>query len=446
MSTSPPAQGPGAPPAESWPSLVAPAVGCAVVTSAMLVGVGYAGVASPSDVIVPDLGRPTWWLTLAVLVAQASVLLGARRAPRGAALVAAAAVPLLAVLGAEDATSFGVLVVLVASYAVTVRIGGEAATPALLVAGVLVAVGSATSQLLVGEPAALAWGTAVPQALVAVGLPAAVGLFVRARRDARAAQRERVAALEREHEALVQVALSRERMAMARELHDIAAHHLTGIAVMSGVMERQIEVAPADAKVAVRQVREQSTAMLREMRGLVALLREPGDRAGSHPAGVETLAGIPALVQTAVAAGTDAHLSVLGTLAEDGTAGVGPLAQLAAYRTVQECLSNAARHAPGARCDVVVDVHDPAQVVLTVSNAAPRPAASPAGRPPGGSGGFGLVGMRERAELTDSRLAYGPTPDGGWRVTLTIPVEAEMVTTQSSAGQGPADGGEESRQ
>ena len=90
-----------------------------------------------------------------------------------------------------------------------------------------------------------------------VGLPVAVALFVTARQDARAAEADRLVALGREREALVQVAVSRERMAMARELHDIAAHHLTGIAVMTGAMERQIDVAPADAKVAVRHVRSQ---------------------------------------------------------------------------------------------------------------------------------------------------------------------------------------------
>lgn len=403
---------------------LAVALGCWVGASAMLVGVGHAAAVGAGDdvvgdVVTPAFGQGTWWGALAVLTCQAAVLLGARRAPRGTLVGVAAAVPVLAALGAGDATSFGVLAVLVAAYTATVRVGGVRAAPVLGAAVALVGVGSALGNLVAGVRPGLAWTTGLLQAVVSVGLPAAVGLFVLARREARAARADRLVALGREHDALVQVALSRERMAMARELHDIAAHHLTGIAVMSGVLERQIDVAPDDAKVAVRQVRAQSTAMLREMRGLVGLLRDPGAGSETPAARVETIAGIPALVDAAAGAGTDVRLTVRGgggTLDARTPVAVGPLAQLAAYRTVQECLSNAARHAPGARCEVVVDLRDPAQVVLTVRNDAPPRAPGPQA-----SGGFGLVGMRERAELTDARLAYGPTDDGGWLVTLTIP-------------------------
>lgn len=426
---------------------LAAAVGCWVAASALLVGFAQAGDLGTGDIVVPGFSEPAWWWSLVVLSLQAGVLAVRRRAPRAALVVVAAAVPALVVLGAGDATDAGVLAVIVAAYSATVSGGILRAAPSLVSAAVLVGLGSAAADLVGGAPTALVWSSGLLQVLT-VGLPAVVAMFVLARRGTRAAQADRLAALEREHAALVQVAVSRERMTMARELHDIAAHHLTGIAVMTGVMERQIDVAPGDAKVAVRQVREQSTAMLREMRGLVALLRAPGDEAESRSARVETLAGIPALVEAAVTTGTDAHLRVVGArgddgTAEDGTADVGPLAQLAAYRTVQECLSNAARHAPGARCDVVVDVRDPARVVLTVRNGPSRAAAGPRVRPPGGSGGFGLVGMRERAELTDARVEYGPTDDGGWSVTLTIPVGAATVTTQDGAGQGVADSTEE---
>ena len=413
---------------------VAVAAGCWVSASALLVGTTQAGSTGPEGVVAPDFGQAAWWWALVVLTLQAGALLWRRRHP-GAVLVAAAgAVPVLAWLGAGDATSFGVLAVLVASYSATMPGGAVRAAPALVPAVALVGLGSAASSLSIGTAASVAWSTGFLQAAATVGLPAAVAVFVRARRDARAAQADRLAALEREHDALVQVALSRERMAMARELHDIAAHHLTGIAVMTGAMERQIDVAPADAKVAVRHVREQSTAMLREMRGLVGLLRDPGAAPeAAREARIESLAGVPALVEAAAGAGRDVRLSVLGAheraLGERVLAdAVGPLAQLAAYRTVQECLSNAARHAPGAPCEVVVDLRDPAQVVITVRNDAPREAVAADGR-----SGFGLVGMRERAELTGARLRYGPTDGGGWLVSLTIPTEPDTVTTETGA-------------
>ncbi|MCP2266507.1 sensor histidine kinase [Promicromonospora thailandica] len=403
---------------------VAVALGCWVGATALLVGVGHAvALDDAGDVVTPGFGQGAWWWTLGALTLQAALLLCGRRFPRATLVAVATVVPVLAFLGAGDATSFGALAVIIAAYAVTVRSGAVEAAPALLSAVALVGLGSTLGALFTGAQAGLAWGTGLLQAVSVVGVPAVVAVFVLARREARAAQADRLAALGREHEALVQVALSRERMAMARELHDIAAHHLTGIAVMTGVLERQIDVAPDDAKAAVRQVRSQSTAMLREMRGLVGLLRDPGAGPEERTRGVETLSGIPALVDAAAEAGTDAHLRVHGTL--DTSVAVGPLAQLAAYRTVQECLSNAARHAPGARCDVEVDLRDPAHVVVTVRNGAPRRAPSAHG-----SGGFGLVGMRERAELTDARLTYGPTDDGGWLVTLTIPTEADTVSAR----------------
>ena len=106
--------------------------------------------------------------------------------------------------------------------------------------------------------------------------------------------------------------------------------------------------------------------------------------------------------------------------------GIGPLAQLAAYRMVQESLANAARHAPGARCEVVVDDRDTASLVVTVRN-------DPATRPPDvavGSSGFGLVGMRERVSMLGGSLETGRTPDGGFTVSATLPLDDAVGGTR----------------
>ena len=100
-------------------------------------------------------------------------------------------------------------------------------------------------------------------------------------------------------------------------------------------------------------------------------------------------------------------------------AGGVPLAQLAAYRTVQEALANAAMHAPGTTCSVQVDDRSPEQVTVAVHNDPPT-----AGPVAGSSaGGFGLLGMRERAELVGATVAVGPAADGGWDVRLVLPRE-----------------------
>src|SRR5690606_831352 len=152
---------------------------------------------------------------LVVLTLQAVALLWRRSAPRAALVVVACAVPALAWLGAGDATSFGVVAVLVASYSATVRDGALRAAPALVSAVALVGIGSSASNLDVGTCAGLAWGSGLLQAVFTVGLPALVAVFVRARRETRTAQADRLAALERERDALererdalVQVALT----------------------------------------------------------------------------------------------------------------------------------------------------------------------------------------------------------------------------------------------
>ncbi|TDW48193.1 signal transduction histidine kinase [Curtobacterium sp. PhB42] len=405
------------------------ALGTAVVALGLLFGL------PPLDALEPDgpalaLRVPApftaAWTVLALgLLVQSAALLAARRAPR-TVLVAVSALPVLvAALAPQSLDLFGLtaLPVVVAVVLAALRVPLARLWPTLLVAGALVAAGSA---VLTG-----ALGQGVLQALGAVGLPLLVTLLVRSRREVRTARTAEASAVFREQDALVDAAVSRERAAMARELHDIAAHHLSGIALMAAVIDRQIDSDPERAHEGARQVREQSTAVLDDLRRLVGLLREdvPAERA------VETVAGIVDLVERARFR-SDVRLDVLaGDHARGAQAladGVGPLAQLAAYRTVQEALANAALHAPSALCTVTVDDRDPTRVVIRVENAR---AAAPAA-PTSPSGGNGLRGMRERADLVGASLQTGPTATGGWMVELALGREAPAAPAQA------ADGGE----
>jgi signal transduction histidine kinase len=288
----------------------------------------------------------------------------------------------------------------------------------LVVTGLLLATGQCLNQVRAGEPdlgAAIAGG--LVQGLVVVGLPLLFGLVVAAQRDTREARHHEVQALRREQDALLQVAVSRERMAMSREVHDIAAHHMSGIALMAAAMDRQIDSDPATAKRSARQVREQSRAVLDDLRRLVGLLREDAEATRS----VEGLDALSALVENRRATGSEIDLVVPARSTEHG-AGVGPLAQLVVYRTVQESLANAAVHAPGARCTVEIGDPRDGRLSVVVRNGVP------AGPDPGPGGGFGLVGIAERAQLVGADLTYGPTPDGGWEVRLTLPIEDEVTT------------------
>jgi signal transduction histidine kinase len=416
------------------------ALGTAVVALGLLLGL------PPLDALEPDgaalaLRAPApftlAWSVLAIgLLAQSAALLAARRAPRTVLIVVAALPVVVAALAPESFDVFGLtaLPVVVAVVLAALRVPLARLWPTLLVAGALVAAGSAVLSTVAGGAfrgdfstgLAGSLGQGVLQAIGAVGLPLLVTLLVQSRREVRVARTAEASAVNREQDALVDAAVSRERAAMARELHDIAAHHLSGIALMAAVIDRQIDADPERAHEGARQVREQSTAVLEDLRRLVGLLRDdaPAERA------VETVAGIVDLAERARFR-SDVRLDVLPgdrPLAD----GVGPLAQLAAYRTVQEALANAALHAPSAPCTVTIDDRDATRVVIRVENA---PATVPAaGTSP--SGGNGLRGMRERADLVGARLQAGPTATGGWLVELALSREAPAAPAQAADGTG----------
>ena len=386
---------------------------------AVLLLAGIAIVASVAPSELPDaaeLGPVQLLVGLVAVSLQALVLLRAAASPRLARLAVSPVAPAAAAAGLGVATGATSVAVLISAATVALEVPWRRSAGPLLAAVLLVGLGELVRGVGADGWTSATIGASLLQGITTVGLATVVGAVLRGRRETARARTGRDLALAGEQTALAQAAVARERMAMARELHDIAAHHLSGIAVMTGALDRQIDTDPAGAKEAVRQVRQQSTAMLKDLRNLVALLRDPDPTRGTEP---ETLEGVPTLVDAARQAGRDVTLSVLGTDQADLAAlPIGPLAQLAAYRTVQESLTNAARHAPGAPCEVVVDASATTEVVIVVHSSA---ATTPPPSAPGS--GFGIVGMRERAELTDARLSAGPDADGGWTVRLTIPLD-----------------------
>lgn len=388
------------------------ALGTGLVLVGVLAGLpGLETLDETAPATLPGPGSGAWWACLATVVAQAAALLGARRLPRATpVLVAGLALP-LAVAGTGELFSLTSGAVAVATFLAVLARPLRALVAPLLATALLVVAGEAVNAYGAGL-SGVGGGvtTGLLQTVGAVGLPLLVGTLVVSRRDAREARRQSVRAAEGEQEALVRAAVADERTAMARELHDIAAHHLSGIAVMAAAIERQIDTDPDRAKESVRLVRGQSTAVLDDLRRLVGLLRTDTDATRA----VHSLDGLPELVATTRAAGTPVDLRVL--VADGARLGdrLGPIAQLAAYRIVQESLANANRHAPGAPVAVEVDDRPRESVTVTVTNG-PAPTGT------GGGRGFGLVGMRERADLVGATLAYGPTPEGGWQVQVVVP-------------------------
>ncbi|SBN64247.1 Signal transduction histidine kinase [Curtobacterium sp. 9128] len=401
----------------------------------VLIAVGTAALAIGLQFGLPPLDRAdpdgtgyrypdvlSWpWIVLAVgMLVQSAVLLRARRAPRTTLMVTAVLPAVLVLIAPSTLSGLAMLPVVVAVVLAGLRVPVARLWPTLVATVVPIVVtqtvfafsvlGAGRASMATGLATGIAMG--VLQAVGATGLPMLVVLVVRSRRDVRAARTAEATAVDRQQDAQVDAAIARERAAMARELHDIAAHHLSGIALMSAAIDRQIDSDPERAHEGVRQVRAQSTAVLDDLRRLVGLLREdaPAERL------VETVPGIVDLVERSRHRGT-VELDVrAGSDRRPLGDGVGPLAQLAAYRTVQEALANAAMHAPGAPCTVRIDDRAADHLVIRIESGAAT------ARVPDSSaaGGNGLRGMRERAELVGARLQAGPSGDGGWLVVLGL--------------------------
>ncbi|WP_426181630.1 sensor histidine kinase [Microbacterium sp. TWP3-1-2b2] len=372
----------------------------------------------PEDPSTPAIGTTSWWLVGGVILVQCMLLSWARHAPRTVVLSVSAAALLLALTlpGAVfDVATFAVPVAVFFGF----RTGpSRSLWVVLTTAAMIVAAGSVVNGIgAEGADPLLAVGEAAVQIGGLFIVPLLLAAMLRARRESRESHRREVEALTRERDALVDATVSRERTVMARELHDIAAHHLSGIALMAAAVERQISTDPDAAREAAAQIRTESTAVLQNLRRVVGLLRD--DDAAERS--VETFASVPDLVARVSADQiSDVQLRMLRSASDRPFgSGVGPLAQLAAYRTIQESLANAVIHAPGGACLVEIDDTRASAVRVLVRNAVAEVASDPAAR----GGGFGLVGMRERADLIGAELRHGHTPEGGWEVRLTIPRE-----------------------
>ncbi|MFF9851724.1 sensor histidine kinase [Streptomyces litmocidini] len=231
---------------------------------------------------------------------------------------------------------------------------------------------------------------------------------------------ELTAQLRREQELRARHAITEERLRIARELHDVVAHHLSALAVQAGLADFVFASDPAAARKAVVSIGASSREALEEMRGLLGVLRAGPDTDDPDPLyrsspGLERLDD---LAERTRAAGLDVMLTVTGPR-RALPSGV----DLCAYRIVQEALTNAVKHAGrGARVSVGLSF----EADRLTGEISDRGGSAPAGVP---SNGLGLVGMRERVRLYGGTLRAGPGPEGGFEVVFTLPL-APLDTTR----------------
>jgi signal transduction histidine kinase len=257
------------------------------------------------------------------------------------------------------------------------------------------------------------WQAAIGSALAVAG-PAVAGRLVAEHRAQNARLRELTAELVRERAAAERTAAAEERARIARELHDVIGHEVTVIALQADAAAAALARAPERAAVPVDRIREAAARTLTEMRRVVGLMRDPDDGAEDlrPQPGLADLAG---LVAEARADGTEIDLVLDPPFLPPP-----PSLQLAVFRIVQEALTNARRHAPGAPVRVRVDGTGTA-LCVEVHSGAGRPARS--ARAAGG--GHGLVGMRERVRMHGGSLEAGPAGDG-FRIRAQLPLVLEV--------------------
>jgi signal transduction histidine kinase len=215
------------------------------------------------------------------------------------------------------------------------------------------------------------------------------------------------------HRQTLETARRQERIELARELHDVVAHHVTGVVVQAQAARFAGKDDPGTLLSTLGNIETAGTATLAAIRQVVGLLRESGDSESVSP----DPEPISQLVQRFAVHGPAVDLRVPASMPDSGWP---PEVTSTMYRVVQEALTNIARHAPGARSVIVQITHDPQQVRVEVTDDAP--AVAP--RRPWLSGGYGLVGMRERVEALGGKLQAGPRTGVGWAVEASLPVPA----------------------
>jgi signal transduction histidine kinase len=231
------------------------------------------------------------------------------------------------------------------------------------------------------------------------------GLFIRHRRQLVLSLRDRASRAETEAHLRAEQAQHRVREEIAREMHDVLGHRLSLLSVHAGALEYHPEAPSEEIARAAKVIRESAHQALQDLREVIGILRAP---VGELPQ--PTLADIHQLVAESDRAGMRVGLreEISGTVPD----GVGRTA----YRIVQEALTNARKHAPGAEVSVCLAGAPGQGLTVEVCNAAPDAALTPDAR-----SGQGLVGLAERVALASGRLEHGSTAAGGWRLSAWLP-------------------------
>lgn len=366
-----------------------------------------------------------WPLALAALLAMVIPVVFRRRHPTGAFIAGTAAGALQVVLLSRPVGSDVAILVLLYTLAAYRPRRLSVAGLAVCLTGAAVAITRWAPGRVLHSPTTA--GEVFLFFTVPTVLAWVLGDSTRYRRGYYRALEERAARLERERDAQAQIAAAAERARIAREMHDVIAHNVSVMVVQADGAAFALDAQPERAREALGAISRTGRQALTEMRRLLGVLRTADDRAELTPQ--PGISQVGELLEQARASGLPVSFTVEG-LPQELPGG----ADLAAYRVIQESLTNTRKHGgPSASASVTLRYCED-DLMLCITDDGRGAAAAPE------AGGHGLTGMRERAELYGGTVRSGPRPGGGYQVTATLPFTVPALPGPADlAGQaGPA--------
>jgi signal transduction histidine kinase len=249
--------------------------------------------------------------------------------------------------------------------------------------------------------------------VLAVALATVVGRVMQHLRTSAETASARASLLEREQDLQAREAVVAERERIARELHDVIAHDVSLMVIQAGAAQRVMSDHPAEASEALSLIQDSGRRAVDELYLLLGMLRDDGQ--GLAPQ--RGLSAVEELVGEVRRAGVPIELQITGERRDLGSA-----LEVSAYRLVQEALTNVMKHARGSHTFVEL-AYDSTQLTVLVADDGNGPATSP----DAGSGGHGLLGMRERVRMFGGSFDAGRGPGGGWIMTAVLPVAADSL-------------------
>ncbi len=378
----------------------------AIDTLAFALGLGFTllvtiDLARPEPTVVPEWsGTPLWlvWVDLAAGLALAAALWWRRRWPVGLA-VASLPLALFTLSGAISASILLFTVAVHRRFAVTAAVTAVSIAVNAVFCAIRPEAGTSYWE-------AFAWGNVLTVIIVLWGM------VVRSRRQLVVSLRDRAERAESEQQLRVAQARSLERTRIAREMHDVLAHRISLLSLHAGALEIRPDAAPSEVAGAAGVIRASAHQALQDLREVIGVLRDDVPGHGSPERPQPTIADLAALAGES----RDASVRVRLAVTVDETA-VPAVTGRTTYRIVQEGLTNARKHAPGAAVTVTLTGAPGTGLTVEVRNPWPL-SAGPVAIP---GAGTGLIGLAERATLAGGRLTHGRTPGGDFALTAWLP-------------------------